>query len=91
MGILKDIYDIANDITGKIIKLFCKRREQHNIKAILSVMATGRTWRRSEIVRLSQIRDEDALRGLRNLQNMDKVIEIRVNEEPEGTLWRIIN
>jgi hypothetical protein len=89
MGILKDTYDIGTDIVGRIAEYFRKRREERNVKTILSVMTPARTLRLSQIVTLSKIRDEDVLRILRDLQNMDKVIEIRVDEEPKGTLWRI--
>ena len=91
MGILKDAYDIGTDITERIIKSFRKRREQRNIKTILSVLTTARTLRRSQIVTFSKIKDEDVLRILCTLQNIDKVIELRVDEEPEGTFWRILN
>ncbi len=90
MGVLKDAYDIANDIREKASQSLHKRREHNHVEKVLSVMTEGKTWRRSEIVTLSKISDEDVLRVLRGLRDADRVIAINVDEEPNGTFWRRI-
>jgi pyrimidine deaminase RibD-like protein len=61
-----------------------------NVKSVLSVMTEGKNWKRTDLAKLANIGDDDALRALRALKDADKVIPIDVDEEPKGTFWRRI-
>jgi hypothetical protein len=61
-----------------------------NVKSVLSVMTEGKNWKRTDLAKLANIGDDDALQALRALKDADKVIPIDVDEEPKGTFWRRI-
>lgn len=90
MGAIKDVWDIACDIGERVSRLFRKRQERSNVEKVLSVMAEGKTWRRTDLAKLANISDDAVLQVLSVLKNTDQVISIDVDEEPKGTFWRRI-
>jgi hypothetical protein len=84
MGMIKDVWDIGE----KVLQLLSKHRDQSDVKKIVSVMTPGRTWKRAELARLSELNEDRALTALRVLQGSDMVISLDVDEEPKGTFWR---
>ena len=61
-----------------------------NVDTVLSVMTERKNWKRTDLAKLANISDDDALQALRALKDADKVIPIDVDEEPKGTFWRRI-
>jgi pyrimidine deaminase RibD-like protein len=61
-----------------------------NVETVLSVMTERKNWKRTDLAKLANISDDDALQALRALKDADKVIPIDVDEEPKGTFWRRI-
>ena len=61
-----------------------------NVERVLSVMTERKNWKRTDLAKLANITDDDALQALRALKDADKVIPIDVDEEPKGTFWRRI-
>jgi hypothetical protein len=61
-----------------------------NVETLLSVMTEHKNWKRTDLARLANISDDEALQALRALKDADKVIPIDVDEEPKGTFWRRI-
>jgi hypothetical protein len=61
-----------------------------NVEAVLSVMTERKNWKRTDLAKLANISDDDALQALRALKDADKVIPVDVDEEPKGTFWRRI-
>jgi hypothetical protein len=61
-----------------------------NVERVLSVMTERQNWRRTDLAKLANIGDDDALQALRALRDADKVIPIDVDEEPKDTFWRRI-
>jgi pyrimidine deaminase RibD-like protein len=59
-----------------------------NVERVLSVMTERKNWRRTDLAKLANIGDDDALQALRALKDADKVIPIDVDEEPKDTFWR---
>jgi hypothetical protein len=90
MGMVKDVWDIACDIGERLFQTIRTRREQGKPEKVLSVMTQGKTWKRADIAKLSNISEDDALQALNLLKSADKVIYIDVDEEPKGTFWRRI-
>ena len=61
-----------------------------NVETVLSVMTERKNWKRTDLAKLANVSDDDALQALRALKDADKVIPIDVDEEPKGTFWRRI-
>lgn len=61
-----------------------------NAEKVLSVMTERKNWKRTDLAKLANISDDEALQALRALKDADKVIPIDVDEEPKGTFWRRI-
>jgi len=61
-----------------------------NVETVLSLMTERKNWKRTDLAKLANISDDDALQALRALKDADKVIPIDVDEEPKGTFWRRI-
>ena len=61
-----------------------------NVETVLSVMTERKNWKRTDLAKLANISEDDALQALRALKHADKVIPIDVDEEPKGTFWRRI-
>jgi hypothetical protein len=61
--------------------------EKRRAERILSVMAQGKATRLSEISKLSEIPEDDALQTLHALKATGRVIPFDPDEELPGTFW----
>ncbi len=86
MGTIKDVLDIG----GQVLRAVRKQRDHGNVKKVLSVMTECKNWKRTDLAKLANISDDDALQALRVLKDADKAIPIDVDEEPKDTFWRRI-
>lgn len=86
MGVIKDTWDIG----GQVLESVRKRQERSHVERVLSVMTERKNWKRTDLAKLANISDDDALHALRVLQDADRVIPLDVDEEPKGTFWRRI-
>ena len=86
MGVIKDTWGIC----GQVLQSVCRRQERSHVEKVLSVMTEHKNWKRTDLAKLANISDVDALQALRVLQDADKVIPLDVDEEPKGTFWRRI-
>jgi transcription initiation factor IIE alpha subunit len=86
MGVIKDTWDIG----GQVLQSVRRRQERSHVEKVLSVMTEHKNWKRTDLAKLANISDVDALQALRVLQDADKVIPLDVDEEPKGTFWRRI-
>lgn len=84
MGVIKDTWDIG----GQVLSGVSKMRERSHVEKILDVMTERKNWSRTDLAKLANISDDDALRALRSLQEADRVMPIDIEEETKGTFWR---